>query len=386
MFNRKILNEINILKTKFRVLTLVGPRQSGKTTLCRMAFPDYEYLSLEDLDMREYASNDPRGFLQDHPERVIFDEVQRVPQLLSYIQTRVDQDNIKAQFVLTGSHQLELSAAISQSLAGRTALLKLLPLSLAELYEQNTIADLDSVLLDGFMPGRHVDQIDNARFYRAYFQTYIERDVRQLINLKDASKFEKFVRLCAGRIGQLINQVSLANDVGVSSSTINEWISVLEASFIIFRLQPYYGNISKRLIKTPKLYFIDTGLAAWLLGIETTTHMQRDPLRGNLFENFIVLDCIKKIYNKGKDPALFFYRDSHGNEVDLVEKNVDGFIATEIKSSKTWHSSFTKGLNHFKKTLGEKTIESRVIYGGEENRQAEDYRLFSYQELMSDSF
>jgi uncharacterized protein len=380
MFARHILHELNALKRQFRVLTLIGPRQSGKTTLARLAFPDYEYLSLEDPDTRLYASTDPRGFLSDHPVQVILDEVQRVPDLLSYIQTRVDQQNIKAQYILTGSHQLQLSAAITQSLAGRTALLTLLPLSLAELHENQALPNLDAILLNGFMPGKHADQIDAVRFYRAYFQTYVERDVRQLIHLKDASKFEKLMRLCAGRIGQLINQVSLANEVGVSSTTINEWLSVLEASFIVFRLQPWHANIGKRLVKTPKLYFIDTGLAAWLLGIETTTQMHRDPLRGNLFENMVILDVLKAHYNQGRDPQMFFYRDSHGNEVDLVEQQSDGLIATEIKSAQTWQQSFSKGLDRFAAAVSS-VRESRVIYCGDEMRNAASCRLLPYTHL-----
>jgi uncharacterized protein len=382
MFLRKIVSEINTLKTQFRVLTLIGPRQSGKTTLARLAFPDYEYLSLEDPDIRHYASTDPRGFLRDHPKHVILDEVQRTPALLSYLQTHVDQDKSKAQFVLTGSHQLELNAAITQSLAGRTALLKLLPLSLSELYANQQLPDLDNVLLNGFMPGKHADHIDAVRFYRAYFQTYVERDVRQLINLKDASKFEKLVRLCAGRIGQLINHVALANEVGVSSATINEWLSVLEASFVVFRLQPYHQNLGKRLVKTPKLYFVDTGLAAWLLGIETTVQMRRDPLRGNLFENMVIVDVLKNYYNQGRDPSLYFYRDSHGNEVDLIEKHAKGMIATEIKSAQTWDPSFNKGLDYCRKLLGEQLRECRIVYGGDTARNTDTYRLMPYQALI----
>lgn len=234
-------------------------------------------------------------------------------------------------------------------------------------------------MLEGFMPGKHADHIDSARFYRAYFQTYVERDVRQIINIKDANKFEKMVRFCAGRIGQLINQVSLANEVGVSSTTINEWLSVLEASFIIFRLQPYHENIGKRLIKTPKLYFIDTGLAAWLLGIETTAQMQRDPLRGNLFENMVILDCLKSHYNQGRDPLMFFYRDSHGNEVDFIEKEHDHLVATEIKSAQTWHSSFSKGLDHFRALKD--NVTGHIIYGGDQERITETYHLIPYQYL-----
>jgi predicted AAA+ superfamily ATPase len=383
MYKRTILKELRTLAKQFRVITVLGPRQAGKTTLCQMTFPDYQYVSLEDPDTRVYANEDPRGFLNDYRQYVIFDEVQRVPQLLSYLQTIVDEDKLKAQFILTGSHQLELGAAISQSLAGRTALLTLLPLSMHELSQELSIdqSNLNGYLLNGFMPGKHADQIDTARFYRSYFQTYVERDVRLIINLKDTAKFEKFVRLCAGRVGQLLNQTSLANDVGVSSNTINEWISVLEASFIIYRLQPYYENIGKRLIKSPKLYFIDTGLAAWLMGIETNTQMQRDPLRGHLFENLIIIEALKSKLNQGKDPGLFFYRDSHGNEVDLVVQNGNQFTPIEIKSSQTWHSSFLKGIKYFKRLLGDRVEKGVVVYGGNANRTTDDYRLRSYQSL-----
>ena len=383
MYKRTILKELKTLAKQFRVITVLGPRQAGKTTLCQMAFPNYQYVSLEDPDTRVYASEDPRAFLNEYRRHVIFDEVQRVPQLLSYLQTIVDEDKLKAQFILTGSHQLELGAAISQSLAGRTARLTLLPLSMHELNQEPTIDtnDLNGYLLNGFMPGKHADQIDTARFYRSYFQTYVERDVRLIINLKNTAKFEKFVRLCAGRVGQLLNQTSLANDVGVSANTINEWISVLEDSFIVYRLQPYYENIGKRLIKSPKLYFIDTGLAAWLMGIETSTQMQRDPLRGHLFENLIIVEILKSMLNQGKDPRLFFYRDSHGNEVDLVVQSDNHFIPIEIKSSQTWHSSFLKGIHYFKKLLGDRAEKGVVIYGGNTNRTTDDYRLRSYQSL-----
>jgi len=383
MYKRSILTEIRALAKEFRVITVLGPRQAGKTTLCRLAFPNHQYVSLEDPDTRLYASEDPRGFLNEYRQNVILDEVQRVPQLLSYIQTIVDEDSLKAQFILTGSHQLELGAAISQSLAGRTARLTLLPLSMKELKQESDISkeELNELLLNGFMPGKHADRIDTARFYRSYFQTYIERDVRLLINLKDSAKFEKFVRLCAGRVGQLLNQASLANDVGVTANTISDWISVLEASFIIYRLQPYYENIGKRLVKSTKLYFIDTGLAAWLMGIETSMQMQRDPLRGNLFENLIVMEALKSKLNQGKDPRLFFYRDSHGNEVDLVIQSGNHFTPIEIKSSQTWHSSFLKGINYFSTLLGDRVEKGAVIYGGDSNRTTEFYRLRSYKSL-----
>ena len=386
LYQRTILDETKELAKEFRAITVLGPRQAGKTTLCKMAFPDYDYVSLEDPDNRLYASEDPRGFLNDHRKYVIFDEIQRVPTLLSYLQTIMDEDDINAQFILTGSHQLELSSAVAQSLAGRTAILNLLPLSLAELdqVEESDIENLDQVMLNGFMPGKYSGQIHSARFNRSYFQTYVERDVRLLINLKDNTKFEKFVRLCAGRVGQLLNQASLSSEVGVSANTINDWLSVLEASFIIYHLQPYYENIGKRLIKSSKLYFIDTGLAAWLMGIETTEQLKRDPLRGNLFENLIVMDLLKTQFNRGKDPGMFFYRDSHGNEVDILLQTGRNFLPVEVKSSQTWHSSFSKGINHFKKVMKDRSELGTVVYAGEQERTTNDYLLRSYNKFSEE--
>lgn len=385
MYKRQMQTELKALANEFRIVTVLGPRQAGKTTLCKTTFPDYQYISLEDPDTRLYATEDPRGFLNEYQRYVIFDEVQRVPQLLSYLQTIVDNEPLKGQFILTGSHQLELSQAISQSLAGRTAQLTLLPLSLQELNQDPVKSknDINETLLQGFMPGKHADEMSAARYYRSYFQTYVERDVRLIINIKDSNIFEKFIRLCAGRVGQLLNQASLANDIGVSANTINEWISVLEASFIIYRLQPYYANIGKRLIKSPKLYFIDTGLAAWLLGIETATQMQRDPLRGNLFENLIITDILKSKLNQGKDPRMYFYRDSHGNEVDLVIQHGNSLIPIEIKSSQTWHSSFLKGITYFKKLIGDKAEKGTVIYAGDTGRNTREYSLESYKTFKS---
>lgn len=381
MFNREIINEFKQLAKEFRVITVLGPRQAGKTTLCRLAFPDYAYVSLEDPDTRLFAEDDPKAFLAQYRQQVIFDEIQRVPSLLSYIQGIVDADQIKAQFILTGSHQLELGQAISQSLAGRTALLTLLPLTLNELNLGTRTPDTDTLLLNGFMPGKHHDQIDQARFYRSYFQTYIERDVRQLIQLKDSTRFEKFVRLCAGRTGQLLNQATLANEVGVTANTISDWLSVLEASFIIVRLQPWFENIGKRLIKAPKLYFVDTGLAAWLLGIETQTQMQRDPLRGHLFENMVVLEALKNRLNQGKEPRLFFYRDSQGHEVDLVLQRGHQLQPIEIKSAQTWNPEFLKGLNQFKKIFGDRVIDPAIVYGGDAERDTDQYHLRSFHHV-----
>jgi predicted AAA+ superfamily ATPase len=350
--------------------------------LCKMAFADYQYVSLEDPDTRQYATDDPRAFLSEYSEHVIFDEIQRVPHLLSYIQTIVDRDQIPAQFILTGSHQLELGQALSQSLAGRTAILTLLPLSLNELPKSLTTRGVEALILNGFMPGKHNQSIDTQRFYRAYFQTYVERDVRQLINIKDTNKFEKFIRLCAGRIGQILNQSNLANEVGVSSTTINDWISVLEASYIVYRLPPYFENFGKRLIKSPKLYFIDTGLAAWLLGIETTQQLSRDPLRGALFENLIIVECLKHHLNLGKDARIFYFRDSHGNEVDLLIQKGRELAPYEIKSAQTFHHSFTKGILYFNNLVGKRGLKGTVVYAGAETRNTDAYSLLPYLEAI----
>lgn len=381
MYQRKMLPELQSLATQFRVITLIGPRQAGKTTLCKLAFPDYQYVSMEDPDIRFYAEEDPRAFLKEYRSHVIIDEVQRVPSLLSYIQSIVDEDAIPAQFVLTGSHQLKLKEAISQSLAGRTALLSLLPLSFEEIPEPYDT--VEQSLLNGFMPGKLAQNINTSHYYRSYFQTYIERDVSQLINLKDSVKFENFVRLCAGRVGQLFNHASLATEVGVSAPTIHEWLSVLEASFVVFRLQPYFENFGKRMTKSPKLYFVDTGLAAWLLGIENERQMQRDPLKGNLFENMMVIDALKARLNRGKEPRMYFFRDSHGNEVDLVMQSGRQLIPVEIKSSQTWQNSYLKGLKYFEKLVGDRSLKGTVIYAGEQERDSEHYRLLSYSHISS---
>lgn len=329
--------------------------------------------------MRVYARDDPRAFLNEFRSKVIIDEAQRVPEILSYIQTIVDEDAENGQFILTGSHQLELSQAVSQSLAGRAALLTLLPLSFAELGSAKVSMEQD--ILNGFMPGRHAQNIPVPDFYRSYFQTYIERDVRLLVQLKDFVKFENFVRLCAGRVGQLLNQSSLANDVGVSSATIAEWLSVLEASFVVFRLQPYYENFGKRIIKAPKLYFIEPGLAAWLLGIETETQMRRDPLKGNLFENMVVVEALKTLLNRGADPRLFFFRDSRGNELDLLVQQGRKLAPFEIKSPQTWHDSYLKGIRYFQNLAGERCLTGSVVYNGDQTRETKRYRLIPYRQL-----
>ena len=386
MFSREILSEFKMLSEQYRVITITGPRQAGKTTLSKLAFPDRKYISLEDPDIRNIAENDPRAFFRMNPDRLIIDEIQRVPKLLSYIQTIVDEKQMMGQFILTGSHQLELNEAISQSLAGRTALLNLYPMSIEELSNNNVFMTRDEYLISGFMPAVHKGKMEPSRYYRNYFQTYVERDVRRMINLKDISLFETFIRLCAGRIGQLLNVNSLASDVGVNSNTIKHWLSILEASYIILRLKPYYENLGKRLVKSPKLYFTDVGLASYLLGLETKEQVSRDPLRGQLFENMVVMELIKARANRGKDPEMYFYRDSNGNEVDVIFKQGRQLLPIEIKSAETFDKSFFKGLKYFKKIAGEKSREGDLIYSGEisfESEQGITVRNFedSYQSL-----
>ena len=332
MIPRIITTELLTQLNEYPIITVIGPRQAGKTTLVRAALPDYDYVSLENPEIRQIAIDDPKAFLKQHTRKVIFDEIQRTPHLLSYLQGIVDQEANNGQFVLTGSHQLELRAAITQSLAGRTALLHLLPLSIAELDAAGIhFKSFEDYIHHGFLPRIYDQQQRPHRAYANYYQTYVERDVRQLIRIKDASLFEKFIKLLAGRTGQVINYQSLANDVGVDAKTIKQWLSILEASFVVFKLTPYFENFGKRVIKSPKYYFTDTGLLAYLLDIEKARQVTRDPLVGNLFENLVVLEALKARYNQGLTPNLYFFRDSHGNEIDLLHKSANQLIGVEIK-------------------------------------------------------
>jgi predicted AAA+ superfamily ATPase len=372
--------ELKELASQYRIVTLTGPRQAGKTTLARLSFPEHGYVSLEDPDLRNLALSDPRAFLEAHPSPVIFDEIQRVPSLLSYIQTIVDSNQSKGQFILTGSHQLELSQAISQSLAGRTALLTLYPLSIAELTDAELHDNADGFMHKGFLPAVHAESLDPTRFYRNYFQTYVERDVRQMIQVKDILLFEKFMKLCAGRVGQLFIANKLANEVGVSSHTISQWLSILEASFVVYRLQPFHENIGKRLVKAHKLYFVDVGLATYLLGIETNDQLKRDPLRGNLFENMVVMELVKARSNKGLDPHLFFYRDSNDNEVDVIYQYARVYRPIEIKSAMTFQSEFLKGLEVFKRSVPDRSEKGVVIYGGDLTPELEKAKVMNFRQ------
>ncbi len=367
MIARDLYEELVTCAREYPAVTILGPRQSGKTTLAQMAFPMKPYCSLEDPDMRLLAKNDPRGLLGNYPDGVVFDEIQRVPELLSYLQGMIDENQKPGRFILTGSHQPMVQQAITQSLAGRTAVLELLPFSLNEISRyKRPKASTYQLILDGFYPRLHENRLRPGRFYGSYLATYIERDVRAMVNLKDLTPFNEFLRLVAGRTGQLVNYTSLANDVGVSSTTIKNWISVLKASYLLFELPPWFRNIRKRVVKSAKLYFTDVGLAAWLLGLETAEQVQRDPLRGALYENLMVLEAAKRILNRGQKPQLYFYRDTHGSEVDLLAVQGRAFTAVEIKSAKTFQEDFIKGIERFRESLGgDESVQGAVWYDGD---------------------
>lgn len=347
----------------FPVITLTGPRQSGKSTLLRHLFPGVPYVTLEDPDVKRAAQTDPRAFLAGFADGVIFDEVQRLPELFSYIQGIVDS-NPERKFYLTGSSQFSLLKSVTQSLAGRTAVFELLPLSLNEVAVESADDSVDSILYKGFYPaiwsGKNIAKL----LYPNYVQTYVERDVRDILAIKDLDLFQRFLRLCAGRIGSIFNASEVSNELGVSVNTINSWVSVLQASYLIYMLPPFFVNTRKRLTKSPKLYFTDPGLAAYLLEIDSPQTLSRDKMRGHLFENMVMIDFLKREYNSGRSRSLYFYRDSNGNEVDLLVKRGGQYDAYEIKSAETFHPDFLKGLSSFGNSFPDLVKSKTVIYAG----------------------
>ncbi len=385
MIPRTLEPVLHQLAGQYPVLTVTGPRQSGKTTLCRSAFADKPYVNLESPDIREFARSDPRGFLASYADGAILDEIQRVPQLLSYLQPVVDDRNETGLFILTGRQQFEVMTSITQSLAGRTALLKLLPLSIEELANTETTLSIDQLLLTGFYPRIYDAGINPTQALGDYVETYIERDIRQMTVIKDLALFEKFVRLCAGRVGQLLNLQSLGNDVGVSHTTARSWLTLLEASYVIFLLRPWHTNLSKRQIKSPKLYFYDVGLVSYLLGVENELHINRHPLKGNLFENLVVIEALKYRYNRGKRNNLFFWRDAKGNEVDLLIENGPDVMPVEIKAGATISGDFFKGLRTFSSRLSAPAKAGALVYGGTERQKRSDvsiWRVTDVAEMM----
>jgi hypothetical protein len=380
--SREIYNELIESCNTFPVVTITGPRQSGKTTLLKNVFPDKKYVSLEDPDIRQLAISDPKSFLNQSETGLIIDEIQRVPELVSYIQGIVDNLQKPGFYILSGSQQFELSQTISQSLAGRTAILRLLPFSIHEIQVISAGSTVDELLYKGFYP-RIYNQpfINPSRYYSSYLETYIERDLRQLINVKDLKQFELFVRLCAGRVGQIFVASNLASEVGVSVPTIQSWISILEASYIIYLLQPLHANINKRLTKSPKIYFYDVGLAAFLTGINEPYQLFTSPIKGSLFENMVIMEMLKNKYNHFKPYQLYFFRDSNNNEVDLILDYSTHFDAVEIKSSQTFDKSFLKGLNFIRSLFGQKVRNTAVCYTGETEQIINNSKLLNYKNL-----
>lgn len=364
----------------FSVITVTGPRQSGKTTLLQNLFTDLPYYSLENPDTQIFAINDPVAFLNQNSDGMILDEAHNAPQLFSYIQGIVDA-NPYMRFILSGSSQFAMLRKISQSLAGRTAIFELLPLSYTEIKRFAEKKSLDELLYNGFYPAIYAERNIPKLLYPNYARTYLEKDVRDLLQIKDMMQFMTFIRLCAGRIGSLFNASELANEVGVSSKTITSWLSVLQASYIVMLLPPYFENYKKRLTKTPKLYFIDTGFAAYLLGIESPEQLARDKMRGNLFENFIIMEALKHRLNQGKESNLYFYRDSNQNEVDLILKNSDSLCGIEIKSAMTYNTQFEKGLKQIVSGVKANIKQRSIIYAGDFENTAGDIGLLNYKHL-----
>lgn len=383
MIPRTLAPVLQGLAGQYPVLTMTGPRQSGKTTLCRSVFPEKPYVNLESPDIREHARQDPRGFLSAYPEGAILDEIQRVPELLSYLQPIVDASSRPGRYVLTGSQQFEVTSRITQSLAGRTAILKLLPLSIEEIGDAGPLPSINRLLFSGFYPRICDAGLDPTQALGDYLETYVERDLRQLLAIRDLALFEKFVRLCAGRVGQLLNLQSLGNDVGISHTTARSWLTLLEAGYIVYLLPSWHTNLSKRQIKAPKLYFHDVGLAAYLLGIENEIHVDRHPLRGNLFENLVVVDALKYRYHRGRRSNLYFWRDARGNEVDLLVESGPEIGLVEIKAGATVASDWFKPLELLSGKLSRPPAARALVYGGSEPHKRSHADVWRYCDVAA---
>jgi len=380
---RRITQQIVLQRDKFPVLAVTGPRQSGKTTLLRRLFEEYRYVTLENPDNQQFAASDPVGFLDYYGRHVIFDEVQRVPHLFSYIQERVDESGLMGHYILSGSQNFHLLKSITQSLAGRVALFKLLPLDFAELTAQKLLADgYPSVAISGAYPAIFDRDISPAVFYANYLQTYVEKDVTELLNVRDTRKFRQFLGLCGARAGQLLNISALANECDITFNTAKSWLSILESSYLVFLLQPYHQNRNKRLVKTPKLYFYDTGLLCHLLGINDAGQLETDRLKGSVFENMVIAEYQKRNYHLYEHLEFFFWQDTHGNEIDLLWQVGQTFHAVEIKATKTITNELFKQLDKFETHLAPSTpIQKTLVYGGADSQHRTNYEVKSWREV-----
>lgn len=365
MIPRTIEKKLGELARQYPVVAVTGPRQSGKTTLVKHVFPDRTYVSLEDPDIREFARTDPRGFLSTYPEGSILDEIQRVPGLFSYLQTRVDDVGKEGLYILTGSFNFGLMEGISQSLAGRVGLLNLMPFSFSELENANRLPEtLEDMLYTGFYPRIYDKQLPPGEWYANYVATYLERDVRTILNVSDLGVFQRFLKMCAARSGSLLNLSSLGDDCGITHNTAKSWLSVLETSFIVYLLRPHHENFNKRLVKSPKIYFLDTGLLSYLVGIDSPGNLQTNALRGNIFETWVISELLKSRLNRGLRENLYFWRDRSGHEIDCMVETGEFLLPIEIKSGMTVTRDYFKGLNYWSKISGTPAEKMYLVYGG----------------------
>ncbi len=382
---RSAIGHVADLARYFPVVAITGPRQAGKTTLARLTFPQKPYVSLENPDVRWTVTSDPRGFLNRYSGGAIIDEVQRVPDVFSYLQQLVDENPSPGRWVLTGSRQFGLRSGITQSLAGRAGLLHLLPFATHEWFAESLPA-LDELLWTGLYPPLLDRSIPPGIFMPQYVATYVERDVRDILELRDVGVFSRFIRLCAGRVGQLLNLTSLGNDVSVSHHTVRAWLDVLEASYLVFRLPPWHANVAKRLVKSPKLYFYDTGLLCWLLGISSAEQLLVHAQRGAIFENWVAVEVLKSMHNQGKPPQLYFFRDHTGNEVDLLISSGDKLHAIEIKSGETLNSSYFEGLHVFERLVKTACASQHVVYAGTDEPRHRNIQVHGWRGLVQKPF
>jgi predicted AAA+ superfamily ATPase len=380
---RKLKKQMDVYLKKYPILALTGPRQSGKTTFLRKQFPDYTYVNLEDSDLRAFALNDPKGFLEQYNRYIIFDEVQRTPKLFSDLQARVDEDKIMGQYILSGSQNFHLMSSINQSLAGRVALFKLFPFDVQEMQQAGWLDDDYAVNLQkGFYPGIYDRDIKPKFFYSNYIQTYVERDLHELIHVKDLRQFRNFISLCAGRVGQLLNLNSLANECGISQPTAKSWISKLETSYIVYQLQPYYTNLNKRVTKSPKLYFYDTGLLCYLLKINDAASIKTSAYKGSLFENFVINEYIKQNYHQNLLLDCWYWRDAAGHEVDFIWQHSEKLNLVEIKASETIMPDMFKGLTYLDKLLPGKISSKTLVHTGSANQNRTAAKVQSWKNIL----
>lgn len=378
--NRSIENVITEAAAYFSVISVTGPRQSGKSTMLKHLFPTFKKFSLKDLNVRDFAQNDPVAFLNQTNEGMFIDEVQKVPDLLEYIQGIVD-DNPDRKFLLTGSSNFELLKGLSESLPGRAGVFELQPMSFVEARQQLAGKDINTMLFEGLYPAICAGKNKARFFYPSYVKTYLEKDVRDLLQIQNQLQFARFMKLCAARVGSLFNASEVANEVGVDSKTITRWLSVLQASYLVTLLPPYFQNVSKRLVKTPKLYFNDPGLACYLLDIETETQLDRDKMRGAIFENYVVMEVVKHRLNQGREGGVYFYRDSNQNEVDILLKQEGELTAIEVKSSMTYSASFEKSLKKIDQWVEEPVKQKVIVYNGDFENVAGDIKVVNYRNL-----